>query len=82
MPRRFRADILEIMGMLAPLRQMQAEERAPFFPYVLACIERVYQASRRVRNVEPRAMRPALAPVKETADQRSERHHQEMREQV
>jgi hypothetical protein len=67
MPRRFRADIPEIMGMLAPLQPMLPAQRAPFLPYILACIERVYQASRRVSNVEPRATRPALTPLEKTA---------------
>ncbi len=32
---------------------------------VVACIKRVYQASRRVGDVEPRATRLALAPPEE-----------------
>jgi hypothetical protein len=65
MLRRFHGDILKIMKMIEPLRPMELKDWALFYPFILANIELAYQALQRAINLEPRVIRPGLAPEKE-----------------
>jgi hypothetical protein len=67
------------MAHLEILAPRSNEVRMIYLPVPLAAIHRVWEVIRRFRNVEPRELRPGLAPVNEVAIQQIERHHQDTR---